>query len=59
MFNDHELSRQYQIRTVGCDNRYKLADRLLATYGYEKAVQICRKNHWTGVIQTLRDIQTM
>jgi|GEM_PF-1881616 len=48
---------QYQIRNSGCNSYYCLAERLLKEHGYNRAIRICQKNHWTGVIKALSAIQ--
>lgn len=57
MLLEKEFSREYQSRTIDCCDRFKFAEKLLRVYGYTQAVDICRKNHWNGVINSLNTIQ--
>ncbi len=59
MYIATETKSEYQIRKTDCRNRYTLADRLLNTHGYWKAIQICQNNQWAGVQKTINAIQSI
>lgn len=59
MLSKSDLLRQYQIRSINCNSKYQLANKLLLTHGFEHAAQICKNNHWAGVLQTLQVMHKM
>ncbi len=59
MINRVDFNAQYQVRPGNCSNRYQLANRLINTFGYHRAVKVCRENHWSGVMQTLAAIKDL
>jgi hypothetical protein len=51
------MRNQYQSKRVTCGSTFKLANLLLAEHGFNRALRICEKNHWDGIMNDLKSLK--